>query len=83
LTQAIIDEELEKLAKSDPGNAEWQRDLARIYARIGKVDLRTGQRDEARRLLQKGRAILAFLRQQSPDDSTLPTHLNWFDSRSQ
>jgi len=36
LTQAIIDEELEKLAKSDPGNAEWQRDLARIYARIGR-----------------------------------------------
>jgi tetratricopeptide (TPR) repeat protein len=37
----------EKVASTDEGNLEWQRDLSVAHTRIGSVLLRQGKRDEA------------------------------------
>ncbi len=34
--------EMERLAKSDPGNTDWQRDLSVSYARVGDVQVAQG-----------------------------------------
>ena len=48
---------VEALAQSDPGNADWQRDLAVSYSKLGDVYRRSNNSNDALDALQKGQAI--------------------------
>jgi hypothetical protein len=71
----------ERLAKADPGNAGWQRDLALSYGRIALIETRQGIRGDTLTGFQQGRDIIVQLMRQSPDNATLPKDLTWFDSQ--
>jgi hypothetical protein len=70
----------EKLAAQDPGNAGWQRDLAISYGRIALIDARQGERERALAAFREGRAVIARLREASPDHAILASDLAWFDA---
>jgi hypothetical protein len=57
----------EKLAKRDPGNALWQRDLAWISWRTGSASAKAEpkSKSEARAMVEKGRDILRQLKERS------------------
>ncbi|MGO9174139.1 MAG: tetratricopeptide repeat protein [Rhodomicrobium sp.] len=48
-----------RLAKADQSNAVWQGDLAAIHGKLGQLYVRMGDKDEARRMFERGRAIVA------------------------
>ena len=76
-SQAIRD----RLAKADPGNAGWQRDLALSFGRVAMVEAQQGARDRATGLFRQGRDIIAGLKARSPDNATLPRDLAWFEGQ--
>jgi Flp pilus assembly protein TadD len=51
----------ERLAKSDPENAEWQADLAATYRKLGRLSAALGKKDQAARLFKAGRDIMQAL----------------------
>ena len=53
---------------SDPGNADWQRDLAIDYLKIGNVMLAKGRYDDGARILLKKLAIDERLAAAAPND---------------
>jgi hypothetical protein len=69
----------ERLAKADPGNAGWQRDLALSCGRVAVIKLQQGIRDDALKLFRQGREIIAQLTRRSPDNATLQRDVVWFD----
>ncbi len=72
----------DRLAKADPGNAGWQRDLALSYGRVAVV--MAGQRDRQATLsaYRQGREIIARLSRRSSDNVTLYNDLIWFDGQT-
>ncbi len=71
----------ERLAKADPANAGWQRDVASSYGRVAMVEAQRENRERALAGYRHGREIIKVLRARSPDDATLPRDLAWFDAR--
>jgi hypothetical protein len=71
----------DRLAKADPGNAGWQRDLSVSYARLANGYRTAGQLPEARQQLVAGRAIIARLVAQHPDWAEWKKDLAWFDGQ--
>ena len=69
----------ERLARADPANAGWQRDVAVSQFRLGVFALRSGDLAEARRLLTAGRAIVAGLAARSPDWAVVRRDVEWVD----
>jgi hypothetical protein len=69
----------ERLAKSDPGNAGWQRDLALSFGKLALVHKQSGDKAKARDALRQGQAIMARLTKLSPDNATWK--LAWFDGQ--
>lgn len=69
----------EGLAKSDPNNADWQRDLAIAHGRVGLVLAQQGKMDDAFAELRKGRALVAQLKENSSTSAALAQDLVWFD----
>jgi tetratricopeptide (TPR) repeat protein len=61
----------DRLAKSDPGNAGWQRDLAVSYSKLGDVFAKQGKGEDA---LQNYRLALAIMERLSAVDAT---NLQW------
>jgi tetratricopeptide (TPR) repeat protein len=49
----------ERLAKADPGDAQWLADLAASHGKLGQLLVRMGNKAEGRRILERGRAIVA------------------------
>ena len=49
----------ERLAKQDPGNAEWQRDLSVSYNKVGDVLVAEGKLPEARKAYESSLAIVS------------------------
>ena len=74
---AIID----RLAKSDPGNAGWQRDLSVSYAKLASAYRGSNETEKAREALTSGRAIIAKLVEQHPDWAQWKQDLAWFDAQ--
>jgi hypothetical protein len=72
---------MERLTKSNPGNADWQRDLAVSYSGLADVYLESKQAPQAREALAAGRAVLAQLIAQHPDSSQWAPDLAWFDQQ--
>jgi hypothetical protein len=71
----------ERLAKSDPRNASWQRDLALSHGHVAMVLVGQGSRSEAATAFEQGRDIIVQLRRQSPDNAALPKDLAWFEAQ--
>jgi tetratricopeptide (TPR) repeat protein len=69
----------EGLAKSDPNNADWQRDLAIAHGRVGIALAQRGKMDDAFVELHKGRALVAELKDKSSASAALAQDLVWFD----
>jgi tetratricopeptide (TPR) repeat protein len=59
----------ERLARADPGNAGWQRDLSASYYRIGDVLVGHGNLAEALKSFRDGRAIAERLAQSDPGNA--------------
>ena len=71
----------ETLAKADPTNTEWQRDVAMSHGKIGLVHQQRGERDEARRAFEAGRAIMAKLVKLDPSNAGWKRDLALFESQ--
>ena len=71
----------DRLAKSDPSNAGWQRDLAIGYSKVANIQMKQGRRDYALKALRQGRQIIEQLMRRSPDNPTLRRALTWFESQ--
>ena len=71
----------DRLAKADPGNAGWQRDLSVSYANLANAYRTAGQLPQAREQLTAGRAIIARLTETYPDWSQWKKDLAWFDGQ--
>jgi hypothetical protein len=71
----------DRLAKSDPGNAGWQRDLSVSYAKLAVTYQGAAQPAKAREALAAGRAIVAPLVAQFPDQAQWKQQLTWFDQQ--
>jgi hypothetical protein len=71
----------ERLAKTDPGNAGWQRDLSVSYAKLASTHLKLGETPEAVIELRKGREIVARLVTITPTNAQWNKDLAWFDGQ--
>ena len=71
----------EPIAKADPGNAGWQRDLALSHGRVAMILLRQGERERALSAFRQGREIILKLKAAAPSNATLPKDLAWFDGQ--
>jgi hypothetical protein len=71
----------ERLAKSDPGNAGWQRDLSVSYAKLADAYSKSNETAKGRDALAAGRAIIGKLVEQHPDQAQWKQDLTWFDAR--
>ena len=69
----------ERLAKSDPGNMGWQRDLSVSYANIGGTYRKLNDTAKAREALAAGRAIIGKLVEQHPDQTQWKQDMAWID----
>jgi hypothetical protein len=63
----------------DPGNVEWQHDLALSHAQIESLLARQRERDPPWARFENGRAIVEQLKIVSPDYAVLPKELAWFE----
>ena len=59
----------ERLAKSDPGNAGWQRDLSVSYNKVGNVEVAQGNLTEALASYQASLAIRERLGKSDPGNA--------------
>ncbi len=57
---------MDRLTKADPNNAEWQRDLAVSYDKVGDVLVAQGSLPEALKSFQAGLAIADRLAKADP-----------------
>jgi tetratricopeptide (TPR) repeat protein len=73
--------EADRLAKADPNNAGWQRDLAVSYAKLGNVYRRAGEPQNARDSLLKGKEIMERMTKLSPDNAVWQKDLAWFGAQ--
>ena len=69
----------EKLAKQDPGNAGWQRDIAWVYWQTGSAwaEVEPKSKNEARAMVEKGRDILRQLKERT---GLTANQQRWLDS---
>jgi len=71
----------ERLAKADPANASWQRDVALSYGRVAWLQAKQGARDEAIAGYRRARDIVVTLKEQYPNNATLAKDLTIFEAR--
>jgi tetratricopeptide (TPR) repeat protein len=60
---------IDRLAKADPGNAGWQRDLAISDERLGDIYARQGERQEAIAAFERALAAYNELVRRNPGDA--------------
>ena len=71
----------DRLAKSDPGNAGWQRDLSVSYAKLANVFERSKDKPKALDALRRGREIILRMTAISPGNATWKGELARFDGQ--
>ena len=59
----------ERLAKADPANSGWQRDLSVSYSKLGDVEVAAGKLDAARKAYEQSLAIAERLAKADPANS--------------
>ena len=70
----------ERLVTVDDTNVGWRRDLAVSHGKIGIVLAKQGETAKALEEFVKGR-IIARLKEQSPESTSLAGDLAWFDAQ--
>ena len=65
----------ERLTQSDPGNAQWQRDLSVSHNNIGDVEQAQGDLVAARAAYASGLSIMQRLTQSDPTNQTWKSDL--------
>ena len=71
----------QRVAKADPANALRQRDLALSHGNVAAALAQQGETDQAVAEYRKARAIVARLKEQSPDDVALANDFAWYDAK--
>jgi hypothetical protein len=72
---------ISRLAQSDPGNADWQRDLSVSYSKLADAYRKSNETAKARDALAAGRAIIGKLVEQHPDQAQWKQDLAWFEAQ--
>jgi tetratricopeptide (TPR) repeat protein len=72
---------IHRLAKSDPGNAGWQRDLWFSVGRIASAYRDSGDNAKALDFFRQGQAIISRLTKLSPDNAQLKKDLAWINQQ--
>jgi hypothetical protein len=57
-----------RLADQDPGNADWQNDLAAACSRCARIEATAGKNDVALPLYEESLSILATLVERAPEN---------------
>ena len=70
-----------RLAKADPGNAGWQRDLSVSYSKLAGAFRKAGDKAMALDALRQGRAIMVRMTSLSPDNAVWKRDLAWFEGQ--
>jgi hypothetical protein len=70
-----------RLAKSDPGNASWQRDLSVSHSNLASVFKKKGEAKKALDALREGHAIISRLAVLSPENAVWKSDLGWFEQQ--
>jgi hypothetical protein len=71
----------DRLAKADPGNAGWQRDVAVSHAKLADIYRRQGETALAKDALGMGKAIMQRMTKLSPDNAEWKRDLAWFEGQ--
>ena len=71
----------DRLAKSDPGNAGWQRDLSVSHMKLATVAAKSGDKTTARAEFIVAREISARLVALSPDNADWKHDLAFIDTQ--
>jgi hypothetical protein len=71
---------MDRLAKTDVGNADRQRDLSVTYVRLADFYRKSGRNSDARKALATARVIMARLVVQFPQQAKLKQEFAWFDA---
>ena len=71
----------ERLAKTDPSNAGWQRDLAVTHMKVAAAYQKENQPLEAREAFNVARGIEAGLVEAHPDVAQFKHDLDWVDQQ--
>jgi len=74
-------ETMDRLARADPGNAGWQRDVAVSHAKLAAFYVKSGEREKARAALGQGKAIMEAMTKLSPDNAEWKRDLAWFEGQ--
>jgi len=69
----------DRLARADPGNAGWQRDLSISLGRVADTLLKLGQKAEARPLAERALAQRRAAIARMPDDPRLSSGLPYYE----
>jgi hypothetical protein len=72
---------IQRLARTDPSNTQWQRDLAVSFGNVALIEAQQDLREKALEGFRQARDIIAQLRQKSPDNATLPKDLAWYETQ--
>jgi tetratricopeptide (TPR) repeat protein len=72
---------IEPLAKSNPCNSNWQRDLSVSFGNLAKAHKQSGDHAKACDYFLQGHAIMARLTILSPDNAQWKKDLAWFDGQ--
>jgi tetratricopeptide (TPR) repeat protein len=72
----------DRLAKADPNNAGWQRDLSVSDAKLADFYRRQGEMALAKDALGKGLEIMRRMAALSPDNAQWKEDLAWFERRN-
>jgi hypothetical protein len=74
---AIVD----RLARADPGNADWQRGLAVSHGHLADVYRRSNDHDNALAALRQGQTVMKRVVKLSPDNAGWKDDLGWFNEQ--
>jgi hypothetical protein len=72
---------ISRLAKADPGNAGWQRDLSVSFSKLAGAFRKAGDNAMALDALRQGRAIMLQMTSLSPDNAAWKRDLARFDAQ--
>jgi tetratricopeptide (TPR) repeat protein len=71
----------DRLARADPGNADWQRALAVSHAHLADVYRRSNDPDNALAALRQGQSVMKQVVKLSPDNAGWKNDLGWFNDQ--
>jgi hypothetical protein len=72
---------IERLAKTDPGNAGWRRDLSMSYDKIGNILMAQDNPPEALKAFRDGLAVAGHLAQATPGNAGWQRDLSVFHNK--